>query len=110
MHRVDELQPASGADLVERVGSDRERLTPVFRGLRENGLITADDSSDVTRYSLSGSGRAAVDALLAARSQQVSELLDDWAPETHPEIQRLIAELTRSLVAEAPERDLALQT
>ena len=89
------------------MGPDRERLTPVFRGLRENGLITADDTTGETRYSLSDSGHAAVEALLSARSEQISELLEDWAPETHPEIQRLIAELTRSLVAEAPGRELA---
>ena len=53
LHRVDELEPASGADLVERAGSDRERLTPVFRGLREDGLITAATTSSETRYSLS---------------------------------------------------------
>src|SRR4029077_5099153 len=109
LHRVDELEPASGADLIERAGPDRERLTPVFRGLREGGLITADETSGETRYSLSDSGRAAVAALFAARREQISELLDDWVPETHPEIQRLIAELTRSLVAEAPERERALQ-
>ena len=67
----------------------------------------ADDAPGETRYSLSDSGHAAVEALLAARSEQISELLEDWAPETHPEIQRLIAELTRSLVAEAPGRELA---
>jgi DNA-binding MarR family transcriptional regulator len=109
LHRVDELAPASGADLVARAGPDRERLTPVFRDLRERGLITADDTPEEMRYSLSESGHAAVDALLAARTEQISQLLDDWAPETHPEIQRLIAELTRSLVAEAPGRELALQ-
>jgi EmrB/QacA subfamily drug resistance transporter len=110
LHRVDELEPASGADLVKRAGPDRERLTPVFRGLRKDGLITAEEAAEETRYSLSDSGRATVDALLAARADQISELLEDWAPETHPEIQRLIAELTRSLVAEAPGRALALQT
>jgi DNA-binding MarR family transcriptional regulator len=70
----------------------------------------ANESSGENRYSLSDSGRATVDALLTARSEQIADLLDDWAPETHPEIQRLIAELTRSLVAEAPGRELALQS
>src|SRR4029077_768403 len=75
LHRVDELEPASGADLIERAGPDRERLTPVFRGLREDGLITAETSGEPLS-SLSDSGRAAVAALSPARREQISELLD----------------------------------
>ena len=103
LHRVDELEPASGADLVERVGPDRERLTPVFRGLRENGLITARRRDGRDPLFALGQRPRRRRGTARARSEQISELLDDWAPETHPEIQRLIAELTRSLVAEAPE-------
>ena len=39
----------------------------------------------------------------------ITELLEDWAPETHVEIRRLIADLARSLASEAPARAPALQ-
>jgi EmrB/QacA subfamily drug resistance transporter len=111
LHRVDELEPATGDELAARAGHDRERLTPVFRALRENGLIdgVATELAPDTRYSLSERGREVVAALLKARSEQITELLEDWAPETHLEIRRLIADLARSLASEAPARVTALQ-
>ena len=111
LHRVDELEPATGDELAARAGHDRERLTPVFRALREVGLIhgVATEIAPETRYSLSERGREVVGALLAARSEEITELLEDWAPETHVEIRRLIADLARSLASEAPARATALQ-
>jgi DNA-binding MarR family transcriptional regulator len=106
--RVSELGPATGDELAERAGADRERLAPIFRGLLEHGLITADETSASASYALSESGRATVEKLRAARSERVTELLADWAPETHPEIRRIIDELTRSLAEEAPGRALAV--
>ena len=89
-------------------GASVERLTPIFRGLREHGLITADETSAGTSYALSESGRATVETLRAARSERITELLADWAPETHPEVRRIIDELSRSLAQEAPGRAVAV--
>ena len=110
LHRVDELEPATGDELAARAGRDRERLTPVFRAFASGGLITVSTRSHPRRATRSpSSGRAMVGALLAARSEQITELLEDWAPETHLEIRRLIADLARSLASEAPARATALQ-
>jgi EmrB/QacA subfamily drug resistance transporter len=105
--RVSELGPATGDVLAERAGADRERLAPVFRGLLEFELITADGSSGNASYALSESGRATVEKLRAARSERITELLADWSPETHPEVRRIIDELSRSLAEQAPGRALA---
>ena len=106
--RVAQLGPATGDELAERAGSDRERLTPIFRGLREHGLITADETSGRASYALSENGRATVEKLRVARSERITELLADWAPETHPEVRRIIDELSKSLAQEAPGRALAV--
>jgi len=39
----------------------------------------------------------------------ITELLEDWAAETHLEIRRLTPDLARSLAPEAPARAAALQ-
>src|SRR5262249_1157175 len=67
--RVDELGPATREALAARVAGDRERLSPIFRGLREDGLIAMDETSGEPVYTLSESGRSTVDALLTARCE-----------------------------------------
>ena len=43
-----------------------------------------------------------LDRFGAARREGITELLADWSPELHPDILRMIDELSTSLAEEAP--------
>ena len=47
-------------------------------------------------------GGQVLDRLGAARREGITELLADWSPELHPDILRMIDELSTSLAEEAP--------
>jgi DNA-binding MarR family transcriptional regulator len=49
---------------------------------------------------LTSAGRAASDALTAARRDSMTELLEGWDPETHPEVVELIRHLANELLAD----------
>jgi len=91
------------AELARRIGRDRERLRGSFRALVERGLAVADsDDPERARWSVTPAGRLMLDRLGEARREGITELLADWSPELHPDILRLIDELSTSLAEEAP--------
>ena len=62
------------------------------------------DSPDPERgiWTVTPAGSQVLDRLGDARREGVTELLADWSPEPHPDILRLIDELSTSLAEEAP--------
>ena len=103
LFRLGEVEPASAAELARLVGRDRERLRGSFRALVERGLAVADsDDPEQARWSVTPAGRLMLDRLGEARREGITELLADWSPELHPDILRLIDELSTSLAEEAP--------
>jgi hypothetical protein len=51
---------------------------------------------------LTSSGRESYERLVAARCDNLRELLKGWNPEEHPDLQRLIDQLGRDLVRKIP--------
>ncbi len=96
--------------LAERVRAAPADLLPFFeRAEAERLLRRADSASDPSvvaadravagrRYVLTDSGRAALDRLLAARREGLSELLRDYSPEQHAELADLLTRLARTLL------------
>ncbi|MEA2247459.1 MAG: hypothetical protein QOH46_1988 [Solirubrobacteraceae bacterium] len=78
---------------------DEEELRATCRELRERGLLTGgpDDSTG-----LSPEGARAVDALADARRGALEELVAEWQPEEHPELERFVRRLSDDLVEQAP--------
>jgi DNA-binding MarR family transcriptional regulator len=100
------------AQLAGQLGVDPERLRPLARRLTERGLLerapngrdgrahtTAEDGDDGAIV-LTPDGRAARDALVAARREGLAELLAGWEPERHPELADRLRELAHALLAD----------
>ena len=49
---------------------------------------------------LTGAGRTALDKLTEARRNGLTELLEGWNPEEHPEIIEMVKELAHALLAD----------
>ena len=81
-HRLeDAVDSLVDAGMVERGGRDPA-------GGHESGLV------------LTASGKSALDRLTVARRDSMTELLEGWDPETHPEVVEMIRNLAKALLAD----------
>jgi DNA-binding MarR family transcriptional regulator len=83
---------------VEQLHVDPGQLAAELQRLGERSLVADQDD----RITLTVSGRADYERLVAARCAGLRELLAGWDPDEHPELRRVIDELGRDLVSEIP--------
>jgi EmrB/QacA subfamily drug resistance transporter len=76
---------------------DERRLRALLEGMSQAGLV-ADGADGEGPPTLTEAGRDAVRALIRARRERLSELLDGWSPEEHDELRALVARLTSELL------------
>ena len=94
-------QPACTVNEVARrlkVGPDL--IQPGVDGLLSAGMIEERRRGVDCDLSLTPVGRAALDKLTEARRDGLTELLDGWSPEEHPEIIAMVKDLAHSLLAD----------
>jgi EmrB/QacA subfamily drug resistance transporter len=72
-------------------GVDTARLDAAVDELRERGLLD--------RETITPAGLAVRDQLVAARTECLRALIEDWEPERHPELDPLLARLATELAA-----------
>jgi DNA-binding MarR family transcriptional regulator len=96
----------SAAQLAREPRVNESRVHSLLNGLAGDGLVTAvNDGADAPSEqppSLTPAGQAAVDQLVAAHRQRLSELLDGWSPAEHDELVQLVRRLTRELLDDEP--------
>jgi DNA-binding MarR family transcriptional regulator len=68
--------------------------------LESAGMIACVDRPDGRRLEVTGSGKDAIERLTAARRDSLSELLEGWDADEHPEVVAMIRELARVLMAD----------
>ena len=106
LFRVGEHGSASVLDLAERVGEDRERLTPEMRELIARGLIRLEGTEQGGEEHIVFHTTPEADEILAridaARRQSLEDALAGWAPEQHPEVVSMVGRLSAELAAAAP--------
>jgi EmrB/QacA subfamily drug resistance transporter len=95
--RVAERVPMPAA-AVTRLKGERERLETALAALELRGLVERDDGT----LDLTAPGRDAHGRLVAARRENIAELLDGWDPEHYDEIRVMIDRVTHAFVAELP--------
>ncbi len=76
------------------------RLREARDTLRERGLIAAEDGSG-PGLELTASGHAVLEQLSATGTQRLSDLLEGWRPDEHPDLARLIATLAHEFFIDA---------
>lgn len=65
-------------------------------------MVADSDDPEHAIWTASPAGGLVLDRLGAARREGITELLADWSPALHPDILRMIDELSTSLAEEAP--------
>jgi EmrB/QacA subfamily drug resistance transporter len=99
--RLAEREPPSVEQLAETAGVAPQRLLAAGRALRERGLIERIAPAPVPatpqpdEYALTDAGRATLARLTATGEQRLSDLLEDWRPQEHADLARLIDRLAR---------------
>jgi EmrB/QacA subfamily drug resistance transporter len=89
-----------------RLGVDPERLGASIESLESAGFLRREPGTDgkgapkVSHLELTAAGRDAIRKLTAARRESMTELLEGWDPEAHPEVVELIRQLANSLMAD----------
>ncbi|HEU4630741.1 MAG TPA: MarR family winged helix-turn-helix transcriptional regulator, partial [Gemmatimonadaceae bacterium] len=100
------MDPATDpAELARRYTLDARLLGAGMAELRAQGLIAnAPDAAGngAPRHLLTPAGGAVLDRLVAAHRDALADLVAEWAPERHAELEALVARLSRDVGAEVP--------
>jgi DNA-binding MarR family transcriptional regulator len=96
--RLGERAPTSQEQLLKQLPVDGDLVTAALQRLREQRLVGDLDGL----ITLTVSGRADYERLVAARCAGLRELLAGWNPDEHPELRELIDKLGRDLVSQIP--------
>jgi EmrB/QacA subfamily drug resistance transporter len=96
--RLGERAPVTRERLLEQLPVDSGAVTAALQDLEGRSLVGHQDDT----ITLTASGRADYERLVAARCAGLRELLDGWNPDAHPELHASIDELGRDLVSHIP--------
>jgi EmrB/QacA subfamily drug resistance transporter len=88
------------ASVAARLKVDPERIESGIDALVEKGLVEMSRGPGECEFTLTGPGHDAVDRLTAARRAGLTELLEGWHPEDHPEIGVMVRRLAHELLAD----------
>jgi len=83
-----------------RLKVDPARIETSIDTLVDKGLVEMAQGPSDCEFSLTAQGRDAIDRLRTARRAGLTELLEGWDPEDHPEIGDMVRQLAHALLAD----------
>jgi DNA-binding MarR family transcriptional regulator len=83
-----------------RLKVDPERLRDGVHALVSAAMVEQVDGEEGHKLVLTPSGQDAIEKLTVARRQSMTELLEGWDPEAHPEVLDMIHNLAGALLAD----------
>ncbi len=98
-HLEASIETLIAAGLLRRDGHDAARASG-GPGLPAPGLLDGGAGVDGANLELTSAGHQAIERLTAARRDSMTELLEGWDPEAHPEVLELVRDLARALMAD----------
>ena len=96
--RLAEHAPASPQTIVAATGVDVGRLEPALVGLARSGLVAQVNGA----YDLTPAGQQVFDVIVRVKRATLEELVRDWSPEDHAQLEPMLDRLARSLASEMP--------
>jgi EmrB/QacA subfamily drug resistance transporter len=96
--RTGERAPTSVLQIAEATGVDAETVRSTMERLEERGLVVGRQG----RSELTAEGRRVFEALVAVRRATLDELVRDWSPQDHAQLEPVLDRLARSLASEIP--------
>jgi EmrB/QacA subfamily drug resistance transporter len=100
LYRLADRPDTTVEDLGARLKVDPERLADGVDSLVSVGMVVRVACPEGHKLVLTGSGNDAIERLTAARRDSMTELLEGWDPEAHPEVIAMVRTLAKSLLAD----------
>jgi DNA-binding MarR family transcriptional regulator len=103
LYRMADRPDCSYEDLAGRLKVDPSVIGPAVDGLIDAGLMTGEEGAvkgGERRLQLTAAGAEAIDRLTEARRAGLSDLLEGWDVESHPEVAAMVRQLAESLLAD----------
>jgi DNA-binding MarR family transcriptional regulator len=96
--RLAEHAPASPPTIAGATGVDVGQLESALAGLGRSGLVTQVNGA----YDLNPAGQRVFDVIVRVKRGTLEELVRDWSPEDHAQLEPMLDRLARSLASEMP--------
>ncbi|HVT42475.1 MAG TPA: MFS transporter [Acidimicrobiales bacterium] len=106
LYRLADRPACTVAEVAQRLKVDPGLIQPGVDGLAASGLVEERMRGDDCEFDLTKAGRDAMDRLTEARRAGLTELLEGWNPEEHPEVIEMVKDMAHNLLAD-DERMLA---
>jgi DNA-binding MarR family transcriptional regulator len=100
LYRLADRPECSLEQVSMRLKVEPERLEPAVDSLMAAGFVERKGPAHGGELVLSTSGRSAIERLTVARRDSMTELLEGWDPETHPEVVEMVRTLAKALLAD----------
>jgi DNA-binding MarR family transcriptional regulator len=100
LYRLADRPDCTLEELGARLKVEPQRLEGGIDSLVSAGMLERTDGTGGCDLELTGPGHRAIDRLTEARRDSMTELLEGWDPEAHPEVLDLVRQLAKSLLAD----------
>ncbi len=100
LYRLADRPGCSLEEVGKRLKVDPDRLEAAVDPLVEAGMVVRNGAPGGSELVLTASGKSAIDRLTVARRDSMTELLEGWDPETHPEVVEMVRQLAKALLAD----------
>jgi DNA-binding MarR family transcriptional regulator len=100
LYRLADRPACSVEEVAERLEVDPSIIQPGVDGLVSAGMIEERRRGAECDLHLTAAGSTALNRLTEARRSGLTELLEGWNPEEHPEVIEMVKELAHSLLAD----------
>jgi DNA-binding MarR family transcriptional regulator len=100
LYRLSERPACTVEELADRLDVDPSIIRPGVDGLVAAGMIREDPRGPDCDLHLTAAGTQAREKLTEARRSGLTQLLEGWNPEEHPEVIELVKQLAHSLLAD----------
>ena len=100
LYRLSENPACTTKDLAKRLKVDPMLIAPGVEGLVAAGMVEARSRDGDHDLHVTASGAEAMVRLTEARRSGLTELLEGWNPEEHPEVIEMVKDLAHELLAD----------
>ena len=100
LYRLADQPACTVNDVAQRLKVGADLIQPGVDGLLAAGMIEERRRGAECDLALTNAGTAALEKLTDARRAGLTELLEGWNPEEHPEIIEMVKDLAHSLLAD----------
>jgi EmrB/QacA subfamily drug resistance transporter len=100
LYRLADRPACTVREVAKSLKVDAEIIRPAVAGLVAAGMVSEIHRGTERDLALTPIGLAAIDRLTEARRNGLTELLEGWSPQEHPEVIDMVKHLASSLLAD----------